>query len=379
MEHNIRSDGLLPSSWYSTRPNSRRGGRPGRDPRRRAWLAERPRSSPPPVRRERRRLPWSRGNGGSRSSWRGTPTASTARRPSSPAGSSVRGGPGALGGRPRARAPRHGRRRAARSPEAPTQVRTTRAGRGAGVAGGVGVGRRPDGGEGASPFSSSVRPSLPMPSISTPSAVVGGLPFSPEERGGRHPPPPHGLMRATSATSPVRSKPSPSDWFRMSPPDSLAPPPPKGRSQRLGFLYGQAARCVCSRHGVHRNGAQNSLVPGPPRPFRGGCGEGPRKGRGVRERRGPVDEPGLTQAFREAQGRGKVTVSTDAKGALPEADVVLICVGTPSTYSGEVDLSQMLGLVDDIAQGADSGPQHRPLVVGSAPPALPERLGVWAP
>ena len=54
----------------------------------------------------------------------------------------------------------------------------------------------------------------------------------------------------------------------------------------------------------------------------------------ITEGHSPVVEPGLDELVAEGVTAGRLHATTDPRLALDEADVSLICVGTPSTTSG---------------------------------------------
>jgi GDP-mannose 6-dehydrogenase len=62
----------------------------------------------------------------------------------------------------------------------------------------------------------------------------------------------------------------------------------------------------------------------------------------------PVVEPGLDELVHTAVGEGKLHATTDSALALDGADIALVCVGTPSTDHGRVDLSQVERAVREI-------------------------------
>ena len=64
--------------------------------------------------------------------------------------------------------------------------------------------------------------------------------------------------------------------------------------------------------------------------------------------RAPFYEPGLEELVRENVAAGRLTASSDASG-IAEADVVLVCVGTPSEKNGNLGLSQLRRAMDEIA------------------------------
>ncbi len=72
----------------------------------------------------------------------------------------------------------------------------------------------------------------------------------------------------------------------------------------------------------------------------------------INSARAPFFEPGLEEIVRNAvrEGRLKATVSTSE--ALAEADVALICVGTPSKKNGDLGLDQLTRVSEDIAEGS---------------------------
>src|SRR5437667_2410740 len=57
----------------------------------------------------------------------------------------------------------------------------------------------------------------------------------------------------------------------------------------------------------------------------------------LRAGRVPIFEPGLESVLSEERERGSITFSTDYGSAIPTADVVFICVGTPPLPDGQAD------------------------------------------
>ncbi|WP_167214175.1 UDP-glucose dehydrogenase family protein [Kribbella shirazensis] len=66
----------------------------------------------------------------------------------------------------------------------------------------------------------------------------------------------------------------------------------------------------------------------------------------------PVVEPGLDELVAAGATSGRLHATTDPRLALEEADVSLICVGTPSTPAGSTDLTYIKRAVRDIAEAA---------------------------
>jgi len=68
----------------------------------------------------------------------------------------------------------------------------------------------------------------------------------------------------------------------------------------------------------------------------------------IRAGRSPVAEPGLDELIRKAVSDRTLHATTSCADALDEAEVSLVCVGTPSATSGATDLSYIRRAVDDI-------------------------------
>ena len=72
----------------------------------------------------------------------------------------------------------------------------------------------------------------------------------------------------------------------------------------------------------------------------------------VRNGRAPFYEPGLEDLVRENIRAGRLSVSTSAD-AIADADIALVCVGTPSEKNGNLGLHQLRRAMAEIA-AADS-------------------------
>src|SRR6478672_7155650 len=57
----------------------------------------------------------------------------------------------------------------------------------------------------------------------------------------------------------------------------------------------------------------------------------------------PIFEPGLQELMQEQYASGQIQFSDDVKEAVKEAEVVFLCVGTPSRPDGTVDMSYLEG------------------------------------
>lgn len=77
--------------------------------------------------------------------------------------------------------------------------------------------------------------------------------------------------------------------------------------------------------------------------------------------RAPFYEPGLEKLVGENAASGLLTANTDPQAGIATADIALICVGTPSERSGNLGLSQLRRVIEDIAHYLPS--RTKPLVV----------------
>jgi GDP-mannose 6-dehydrogenase len=75
----------------------------------------------------------------------------------------------------------------------------------------------------------------------------------------------------------------------------------------------------------------------------------------------PFYEPGLEEIVREAVNAGLLRASTSMREALADADVAMICVGTPSERTGNLGLDQLRRVSDDIANTLED--RTKPLII----------------
>lgn len=64
----------------------------------------------------------------------------------------------------------------------------------------------------------------------------------------------------------------------------------------------------------------------------------------------PIVEPGLAELLAHAHANNKISASTDI-GVVSEVDVAIVCVGTPSAESGELDLKYVETVAAEIGRG----------------------------
>ena len=97
----------------------------------------------------------------------------------------------------------------------------------------------------------------------------------------------------------------------------------------------------------------------------------PHKVSSVLDGRAPFYEPGLEDLVRDNVAAGRLSAAVSLQGALADADVVLICVGTPSERNGNLGLAQLSRVAREI--GAELG---RPAQRAPRPGARPRPLVV---
>ena len=70
----------------------------------------------------------------------------------------------------------------------------------------------------------------------------------------------------------------------------------------------------------------------------------------------PIFEPGLDDLIKRNTKAGRLNFTTDAASAYQSAEVIFICVGTPSDAQGHADLKYVLAAASDIGKAIESGP-----------------------
>jgi GDP-mannose 6-dehydrogenase len=68
----------------------------------------------------------------------------------------------------------------------------------------------------------------------------------------------------------------------------------------------------------------------------------------------PIVEEGLGEMIAEARAAGRLTATTRIAEALPGAEAVLVCVGTPSGADGSLDLSHVRRAVEEVGRALPS-------------------------
>jgi len=82
----------------------------------------------------------------------------------------------------------------------------------------------------------------------------------------------------------------------------------------------------------------------------------------------PIYEPGLDEALVDVISRGKLEFTTDHTVALLSAQIIFICVGTPSDQEGRADLRVFKDLIDQVHHLLCHDDDERILVIKSTVP-----------
>jgi GDP-mannose 6-dehydrogenase len=81
--------------------------------------------------------------------------------------------------------------------------------------------------------------------------------------------------------------------------------------------------------------------------------------------RSPVMEEGLGSRIQQAVKKGLLSATTDAKTAILNSEISLICVGTPSNSSGGIDLTNISRVAEDIGMSLRDKNDYHLVVVRS--------------
>src|SRR5262245_21906901 len=85
----------------------------------------------------------------------------------------------------------------------------------------------------------------------------------------------------------------------------------------------------------------------------------------------PIFEPGLQELMQENYASGQIQFTDNVKSAVKDAEVVFLCVGTPSKSDGTVDMSFLEGAGKEVcdAMAANNNEYMVTIIVKSTVPA----------
>lgn len=85
----------------------------------------------------------------------------------------------------------------------------------------------------------------------------------------------------------------------------------------------------------------------------------------INKKQSPVIEPGVGERITEAVDGGRLSAMTDSCAAVHSAELILICVGTPSSANGNLDLSYVKRVCEEIGDALSMKDEFTAVVVRS--------------
>ena len=79
----------------------------------------------------------------------------------------------------------------------------------------------------------------------------------------------------------------------------------------------------------------------------------------------PIVEPGVGELIAEMVAAGRLRATTDARAAVAQTDLSLVCVGTPSRANGSLDLTYVKRVCAEIGAGLEGRPGRHTVVIRS--------------
>jgi GDP-mannose 6-dehydrogenase len=90
--------------------------------------------------------------------------------------------------------------------------------------------------------------------------------------------------------------------------------------------------------------------------------------------RSPIMEPGLGELIGRNVAQGRLSGSADLRGAVLGSQATIICVGTPSSASGDVRLADLDRVIDQVAGALrESDSWHLVMLTSTVPPGTTEQ------
>ena len=116
----------------------------------------------------------------------------------------------------------------------------------------------------------------------------------------------------------------------------------------LGYVGATAAACL-ARDGHHVVGVDNN----------------PSKVNAIAEGRLPFLEPGLDAVLAAAVASGQLTATVDPATAIDAADCSIICIGTPASADGSLNVEPLLAAIAEIAELIQANGKRHCLIIRS--------------
>ena len=92
------------------------------------------------------------------------------------------------------------------------------------------------------------------------------------------------------------------------------------------------------------------------------------KVRGIASGLSPISEPGLSELLAQSVSAGRVSATENLLTAINDADLAIVCVGTPSSPEGNTDLSYVSGVAKELGAGLRSLSKKIDIVLTSTVP-----------
>lgn len=89
----------------------------------------------------------------------------------------------------------------------------------------------------------------------------------------------------------------------------------------------------------------------------------PKKVQAIRDGQAPIVEPGVEELLRQGLAKGLISVDTSVSTHLENADLAIVCVGTPSATDGSHNMTHIADVSRQIAQALRGVRRSKPLAV----------------
>jgi len=96
----------------------------------------------------------------------------------------------------------------------------------------------------------------------------------------------------------------------------------------------------------------------------------PAKVESIEKGRSPVEEPGLADLVERGVDAGRLSATTDTTAAMCDAEISIVCVGTPVAEDGTVKLDSVRSVARGLGEGlaGDGGEYHTVVLRSTVPP-----------
>src|SRR4051794_6290137 len=99
-----------------------------------------------------------------------------------------------------------------------------------------------------------------------------------------------------------------------------------------------------------------------------GVEKDPKKLKTLQDGHCPIFEPGLQELMQENYASGQLQFTHDVKAAVKDAEVVFLCVGTPSKSDGTVDMSYLEGAGKEVCDSlAEMNSEYMVTIIVKSP------------